>query len=81
MNSLNSQKYNHDSALLNFLYPIMPNIWKIDKHTLKMLHTIYARVIMNLVPSPFLKINKSALILGKNAQIVSILRLNLPFKM
>ena len=33
------------------------------------------------LPCPFLKIKKSALILEKNALIVSILRLNLPFKM
>ena len=32
-------------------------------------------------PCPFLKIKKSALILEKNALIVSILRLNLPFKL
>ena len=33
------------------------------------------------LPCPFLKIKKSALILEKNALIVCILRLNLPFKM
>ena len=33
------------------------------------------------LPCPFLKIKKSALILEKNTLIVSLLRLNLPFKM
>ena len=32
-------------------------------------------------PCPFLKIEKSALIVGKNTQIVSIYRLNFLFKM
>ena len=34
-----------------------------------------------VLPCPFLKIKKSALILVKKVPIVSILRLNLPFKM